>query len=201
MSLDRTRPIVAILSLVIAATSISGCAAGRAGIQIQDAIAARDAALEAGAESSAIYEYTMAHRYRDKAGEEMGTGQDGLSVDLSKKSAEWSDQAIIQIERGARELDLDLRDIDDTVVPPPAVPPDGPIEPDPEPFEEPAVPEPPVEEPASPEPEAPPVSPAPSAPVEPPANPEPATPAPMPPTPMPPTPMPPQPGPTTPEVP
>jgi len=190
MSLDRSHRFLISISLVLGLASVAGCAAGRAGIQVQDAIAARDSAIAEGADQDALYEFTMASRYLDKAWEEMGTGQYRMSVELSKKSAEWSDQAVVQMQRGARELDLDLTDMRDAV-PPPAVPPDTPaVSPSPAP----SVPAPPAPIPSGPiEPDPDPTglepvdsSPTPAAP---PAVVEPVPAAPA------------APGPTTPEVP
>ncbi|MEZ4321292.1 MAG: hypothetical protein R3F61_27700 [Myxococcota bacterium] len=162
MSPVRSAPFVPLVALALGLAGASGCAAARAGLQVQDAIAAREQAREAGAEQDALYEYTMANRYLEKAWEEMGTGQYKMSVSLSKKSAAWSDQAVVQVERGARAVEVDLATLrDGDVVPhpeqpapapaagtPPATPtPTGPIVPDDAPM--------PPAEPAAPAPAAP----------------------------------------------
>lgn len=85
-----------------------GCGAVRAGVQLQDAMTARDQALVRDADTNAPYEWTMASLYLDKAWEEMGTGQYRMCVRLAKKSAEWSDHAIVQVEKGKRTLELDV---------------------------------------------------------------------------------------------
>ena len=150
--------------MVLLCALLAGCAAGRAGIQLQDATVARDAARDAGAATEAVYEYTMAERYLEKAWEEAGTGQYRMCVDLAKKSAEWSDQAVVQIARGERTLDVDLQGIEDSDAGqvPPQTPPSAPAPaPDPAPAAEPAP-----DPAAAPEPAAPPApeeAPAPAA--------------------------------------
>ena len=100
----------ATIAPIVLSLGLGGCAAGRAGLQIQDAIEARDAALSEGADEAAPYEYTMARRYLEKAWEEMGYSEYKMSVLLARKSAEWSDQAIVQMQRGTRVIDVDLFD-------------------------------------------------------------------------------------------
>jgi hypothetical protein len=61
------------------------------------------------AAEKAAYEYTMAMRYLEKAKEEISYNEHRAAEDLAKKSQEWSDKAIIFIQRGGR---LDLTDED-----------------------------------------------------------------------------------------
>ena len=112
----------------------SGCGAVRAGVQLQDAMTARDAALVRDADQNAPYEWTMASLYLDKAWEEMGTGQYRMCVTLAKKSAEWSDHAIVQVEKGRRTLEVDIESV-----------PEPGVVPDPTREESPGVPPPPPE--------------------------------------------------------
>ena len=74
MSHGRQVPL-SLLAVVLTMAGGTGCAAARAGLQVQDAMAAKQAAAEAGAEDAAPYEFTMASRYLEKAWEEIGTGQ------------------------------------------------------------------------------------------------------------------------------
>jgi hypothetical protein len=131
----------------VAALLLGGCAATRATLSIIEAQDQLELAREQGAQEVAIYEMTMAQRYLQKAWEEVGTSDYGVSVALSKKSAEWSDQAIIRVQEGAREVELDLAGVKDapgpptvpsTFVPDPTLDPEAkPVEPPPDnPFKQ-----------------------------------------------------------------
>lgn len=162
----------------------TGCAAVRAGIQVQDAQAARDSAIQDGADTLAVYEFTMAERYLEKAWEEMGTGAYKTSVELSRKSAEWSDQAVVQMRRGDRGVAVDLDGLQDSseAAPEPALDDPEPTQADPAPAEaNPEAPQGPEGETEPNEDEPPPVEsdpePDPQA-TDPPPDPPPADPAP-----------------------
>ena len=110
---------------------IAACTAVRAGVQLQDAMSARDAADAKDASVNAPYEFTMAGLYLDKAWEEMGSGSYRTCVQLARKSAEWSDHAVVQVERGRRTLEVEADTLADraTVAPQPDVrPPEPEIE-------------------------------------------------------------------------
>ncbi len=144
--------------LLLALVGGAGCAAVKSGIHIVDAESALRRADDFDAKDRATYEYVMALNYLEKAREEHGYSEYKTAERMAKKSAEWSDKAIIYIERGGG-LDIDTRDllnVPDQVAPPPV-----PIEPPPESTapgtpsdEELFAPAEPVEEPATePEPE------------------------------------------------
>ena len=85
----------------------SGCAATQAALQLSKANKAVDRAKAKGAPEYAIYEYTMAENYLEKAREEAGYSDFKDSVMLSQGAAEWADKAIIVIEEEGRGLDLE----------------------------------------------------------------------------------------------
>lgn len=110
---------------------LAACTAVRAGVQLQDAMSARDAAEAKDASTNAPYEWTMASLYLDKAWEEMGSGAYRTCVQLARKSAEWSDHAVVQVERGKRTLEIDAEPLEQTSVAPrpdPRPPPEPEIE-------------------------------------------------------------------------
>ena len=79
----------------------SGCIAGKAGYYLVDAEQAYRAAEEAGAAELAVYEFTLAKEYRDKAWEEAGYSDYGPAEAYAKKSLEYSQQAAKIAETGA----------------------------------------------------------------------------------------------------
>jgi hypothetical protein len=106
-------PIMRALTILVSAAVIgslsSGCTALKATVHMADAEKALKDAGGYGAEDKAAYEYTMAMRYLEKAKEEISYNEHRVAEDLAKKSQEWSDKAIIFIQRGGR---LDLTDED-----------------------------------------------------------------------------------------
>lgn len=100
-----------------------GCTAAKATYQLVTAEQALQRATDHGAPELAVYEYTMANRYLEKAREEAGYADYRVSVELSNKSAEWSDKAIISIEQRGSNAPLEIDDLDtikdDPLVPPP----------------------------------------------------------------------------------
>lgn len=95
------RPIALLLLLV-------GCTASKASIQIVNADDALRRAREYDADRLAEYEYVMAMRYLEKAKEEAGHSEFRVADALARHSAEWSDRAIIFVEkRGRSDLQLD----------------------------------------------------------------------------------------------
>lgn|GEM_PF-1964432 len=79
----------------------SGCIAGKAGYYLVDAEQAYRAAEEAGAAELAVYEFTLAKEYRDKAWEEAGYSDYGPAEEYAKKSLEYSQKAEKIAETGA----------------------------------------------------------------------------------------------------
>ncbi len=119
------RPLVLLLVAVLAA----GCTAAKASVTLVLADQAVDRAQEANAPELAVYEYTMAIRYLEKAREEAGYADYKASETLAKKAAEYADQSIIVIQRGGRDLKLDEAgdDLTDEPTPlPSAAPPAAP---------------------------------------------------------------------------
>lgn len=91
----------------LAAALATGCTAARTGIELQSATEAKSVALAKRAPELAPYEWSMANHYLVKAWEEAGHGEHKTSVQLAKKSQEWIDQALVEIGRGPRRLDID----------------------------------------------------------------------------------------------
>src|SRR5678815_4764559 len=77
---------------------LPGCTAARAEVSIVTADQALGRAREQDADTLAVYEYTMASRYLEKAKEEAGYSDFKAAQQLAAKSANWADQAIIAIE-------------------------------------------------------------------------------------------------------
>lgn len=115
----RSRRRLTRLALLGAALgAVSGCAAAKASVQILSAEQALHRAETYQAPEVAVYEYTMATEYLDKAREEAGYADYRIADALARKSAEWSDRAIIFVERHGRgELNID--ELSDTTAPPP----------------------------------------------------------------------------------
>jgi hypothetical protein len=127
---------------------LAGCTAARAEVSIVTADQALGRAREQDADTLAVYEYTMATRYLEKAKEEAGYSDYKAAQQLADKSANWADQAIIAIESGGRGTDIEhaeqgLSDqgLSDQPVeprpdtppePPPTLPSNPPTEPEPD---------------------------------------------------------------------
>ena len=95
------------LGCVLSVLNFGGCAATQAALQISKANKAVERAKENGAIEYAVYEYTMAENYLEKAREEAGYSDFKDSVTLANGAAEWADKAIIVIKKEGRGLDLD----------------------------------------------------------------------------------------------
>lgn len=121
-----------------------GCTAVKSAIHLTEAESSLRRAEEFEAQELARYEYVMALRYLEKAREESGHTDYRMSEKLARKSEEWSDKAIIFIERGGRAIDPgELGAMPETAVPgsvtdPP--PPAQTVAPEPAPLSEPAPP-------------------------------------------------------------
>ncbi len=109
------------IAIIAIGSFVGGCTAIKATVQMADAEKALNSAREFGAQDMATYEYTMAMRYLEKAKEEISYNEFLVSENLSKKSQEWSDKAIIFIQRGGR---MDLSGEDFGTVPDKAILPD-----------------------------------------------------------------------------
>lgn len=113
----RLWPLIAILFF-----SLPGCTAIKASAQVTRAEAALGVARDEGADAKAVYEYTMALRYLEKAREEIGWTDYRMSDELSVRSMEWADKAIIAMDHGKRGLEILSDDVlrDRPAAPPPA---------------------------------------------------------------------------------
>ena len=92
--------------LAVLGALLSGCAASKATYHLIDAQRAVKRAEERQAEELAVYEYTLANLYLQKAWEEAGYSDYKTSVELCDLAAEWADKAIIAIDTEGRDLDL-----------------------------------------------------------------------------------------------
>ncbi|MCA9491946.1 MAG: DUF4398 domain-containing protein [Myxococcales bacterium] len=119
------RPIALLLLLV-------GCTASKASIQIVNADDGLRRAREYDADRLAEYEYVMAMRYLEKAKEEAGHSEFRVADALARQSAEWSDRAIIFVEKRGRS-DLQLDDFSEDSMSPTADAPQPPPPPAPAP--------------------------------------------------------------------
>ncbi len=113
--------------MVLAAILSAGCTASKAQVQVVSAEEALHRAEEYDADEKAVYEYTMAVEYLAKAKDELGHSQTKIADALARQSAEWSDRAIIFVERRGRQ-EISAEGLSDEAPPPPPPP-----EPDPEP--------------------------------------------------------------------
>ena len=84
---------------------MSGCVAIKTTVELAQAEQALAEARNHDAQNLAVYEYTMAVRYLEKAREENGGADYRMSEKLAERSMEWADKAIIAIERGRRGID------------------------------------------------------------------------------------------------
>lgn len=103
---------------------LCGCTAAKATFQVVTAEQALADARRYEADRVAVYEYTMALRYLEKAREEIGYSDYRIADALARQSAVWADRSIIFTERHGR-TEIQLDDFSDTapIVAPPAVPP------------------------------------------------------------------------------
>ncbi len=100
---------------------LAGCTAAKASIQIVNAEQSLSRAETQGAEDIAAYEYTMARLYLEKAREESGYSEFRIADALARQSAEWSDRAVIFVEkRGRTDINLDDFVLPEATAPDPA---------------------------------------------------------------------------------
>jgi hypothetical protein len=96
------------ISTALVALLLGACTAAKASLQIVNAEQALTRAETQGSEDAAAYEYTMAKLYLDKAQEEAGYSEFRIADALARQSAEWSDRAVIFMEkRGRTDMNLD----------------------------------------------------------------------------------------------
>lgn len=112
-------------TILLSVLMISGCTASKVSLEL---ISAEQSLLRAeryGAAEQATYEYTMALRYLEKAREEAGYSELRVADALARKSAEWSDRAIIFVERRGKAELHDLDALPERQAPLPVPPPTG----------------------------------------------------------------------------
>jgi len=85
---------------------MTGCTAGRATYYLIDADRAYNDAVEASAEDKAVYEFTMAWMYRDKAWEEWGYSDYEAAEKLALLATEYAKTAQQVALYGAEEREL-----------------------------------------------------------------------------------------------
>ncbi len=113
-------------SSVVLLLVLSGCTAGRSLYYVWSAQRAMDVALEAGADTQAVYEYTLAREYLEKAREEDGFTDYRDAELLARKSQAWSAKAVEVAKFGTSERELMLQEagevVPEEIVPPTYVP-------------------------------------------------------------------------------
>lgn len=107
--MSTVRAALALLALAPA----SGCMAARAGWNMWEAEKVYREASAAGAETSAVYEYTLATEYRRKSLEEWGYSDYWAAHDLSRKAFEYAAAATDVARFGAEEREI-LKDMEGT---------------------------------------------------------------------------------------
>lgn len=96
---SSVNPLPALVMLgSILVSGVSGCAAARAGYFIVNAERKYQSAMEQGADERAPYEATLALAYLEKAKEEDGYSDYGVTEKLCKRSMEMSAKALTRSE-------------------------------------------------------------------------------------------------------
>lgn len=93
-------------ALLLISLTMTGCTAGRATYYLIDADRAYQAAVDADAEEQAVYEFTMAWLYRDKAWEEWGYSDYEAAEKLALMAVEYARQAEQVALYGEEEREL-----------------------------------------------------------------------------------------------
>jgi hypothetical protein len=97
-----------VITVAIVSLALTSCTAANSAFHILSADQALQKARGFDADALAPYQYTMSEEYLKKARLEAADSEHKVSMELSKKAAEWADQAIIAIEnRGMKTLQLD----------------------------------------------------------------------------------------------
>ena len=87
------------------AAFLSGCTATKASYHLVDAELTINRARIYGADEHAIYEYTMALRYLEKAREENGYADYKVASELAITASQWADQAVISMDKRGLKKD------------------------------------------------------------------------------------------------
>lgn len=122
--MPRTWKIAKTAAWGLLCSALTACTAinGYAHLDAADQALAR--ADEQNAKELAPYEYTLARRFLEKAGEEAGYSDWRACEDLSKLSAEWADKAVIAVAANKSAVKADVPAAA-PAKPPPAAPPPG----------------------------------------------------------------------------
>lgn len=83
--------------------ALTGCTAVKSSVHLVQAEQDVTRAEQRNADDEAVYEYTMALRYLEKAREENGYADYKDSSELSKSASEWADKAVKVVEMGGPE--------------------------------------------------------------------------------------------------
>ena len=103
-------------------SAMSGCTAINGYAHLDGADQALARADEQNAKELAPYEYTLARRYLEKAGEEAGYSDWRACEDLSKLAAEWADKAVIAVATKRSTVPADVPAAAPAKPPPPPPP-------------------------------------------------------------------------------
>jgi hypothetical protein len=90
--------------LVVLSLLGSGCASARSGYVLINAHRAIEKAQAAGAETKAVYEYTLAVAYYDKACEENSVNEFGHSDVLAQAASDWAARALESTSDAERDF-------------------------------------------------------------------------------------------------
>ena len=102
-------------ALVLLLLALTGCTAGRSLYYVWSAERSVTEAVEAGADTKAVYEYTLAREYLKKAKEETGYSDYKDAERLARKAETWSVKAAEVAQYGSTERELMLREAGEVV--------------------------------------------------------------------------------------
>lgn len=87
-------------ALLLVAGLVGGCTAARGSLEVAAAERSVHRAAERGASEHAVYEYTLAVRYLEKAREELGHNQFRTATELARTAADHADKAVVHVGGG-----------------------------------------------------------------------------------------------------
>lgn len=89
--------------VMLSLLALTGCTAIKSSTNLVQAEQAVTRAEQRNADDEAVYEYTMAVRYLEKAREENGYADYKDSATLSKAATEWAEKAVKVVEMGGSD--------------------------------------------------------------------------------------------------
>ncbi|MBN1337524.1 MAG: DUF4398 domain-containing protein [Deltaproteobacteria bacterium] len=92
-----------------------GCTAGRSVFHVWSAERSLDDAIAAGADTRALYEFTLAREYLEKAKEESGYSDYKDAEQLARKAEKWAVQALEVSTHGSSERERLLQEVEEVV--------------------------------------------------------------------------------------